>query len=196
MTQTDKHIVLHLQRMLGEKRLRHSFAVADSALALAQSYGADPQQAYTAGLAHDICKDLPGEKQLQIIQEAGILITSCERQNSRLWHAPAGEGYLRLHKLLDDPESLRAVRLHTTGAPGMSRLAQVVYLADFISADRNYADVGIVREKAARSLEEAMLYTLQYKLPMLLQREEPLEPNSVAFYNELLLAGKNREETR
>ena len=66
-TQRDYHALL--QGMLSEKRYRHSLAVSARAAELALLHGTDREKAALAGLLHDICKELPGEKQLEIIEK-------------------------------------------------------------------------------------------------------------------------------
>ena len=46
----------------------------------------------------------------------------------------------------------------------MSNLEKIVYLADMISAERDYPDVDVMREKAAESLNAGMAYALKYSL--------------------------------
>ena len=63
----------------------------------------------------------------------------------------------------------------------------VIYIADFISADRDYDDVEIVRTLAKKDLEETMLYTGRYTINELLQKGACIHPDTVACYNELKL---------
>ena len=44
---------------LGDERWTHSLGVAHTARLLAEKYGADPAEAYLAGICHDIAKELP-----------------------------------------------------------------------------------------------------------------------------------------
>ena len=175
-----------LPSLLGERRLTHSLAVAESAKELALRYGADAEKAEIAGLLHDCMKDTPPGEQRRIIAKAGIALTNCENANENLLHAIAGEAYLRQKGMLTDADMLCAVRYHTTGRAGMSRLEKVVYLADFISADRDYPDVETVRDLAGESLEGAMLYTVEFILKKLLREKRAIHPHSVDLYNELL----------
>ncbi|MFR2916855.1 MAG: hypothetical protein ACLTKQ_07965 [Acutalibacteraceae bacterium] len=47
----------------------------------------------------------------------------------------------------------------------MSLLEQIIYLADFISADRHYKDVETMRAKVDEGLEPGMFYALNSRLP-------------------------------
>ena len=69
----------------------------------------------------------------------------------------------------------------------MSLLEKIVYTADFISADRDYPDVGVVRRLADISLEHAILYTSRYTVEKLISKDLPIHPATVDCYNDMLL---------
>ena len=48
-----EEIINDLQMRLSPKRFAHTLGVARAAVGLAQRYGADPEEAYIAGLFHD-----------------------------------------------------------------------------------------------------------------------------------------------
>ena len=181
-----------LREKLGDYRLRHSFCVADSARELAVLYGADPEQAYLAGLLHDVMKDSPREAQLAMIAQGGAELTAAERCNPKLWHAMAGEAFLRTVLGFTDETLLNSVRYHTTGRAGMCLLEKIIYVADYMSADRVYDGVDRMRRLARQSLESAMLFGLSFTISQLAQNEQPIHPDSVACYNEILETGKDR----
>ena len=181
-----------LREKLGDYRLRHSFCVADSARELARQYGADPEKAYLAGLVHDVMKDTPRETQIRMIAHGGTAMTDVERSNPKLWHAMAGEAYLRTQLELDDADLLHAVRYHTTGRAGMSLLEKIIYVADYLSADRVYDGVDRMRRLAAESLEDAMLFGLSFTIADLAQKEQIIHPDSVACYNEICIQNNQK----
>ena len=69
----------------------------------------------------------------------------------------------------------------------MSLLEKVLYIADYTSAERNYPDVGIIREKADRSLEEAMLYGLRFTIKECVDLGAVVHPDSILAYNEVAI---------
>ncbi len=177
-----------LRSRLDDYRYIHSLNVADSARELAKLYGADEEKAYFAGLVHDIMKNAGKTEQLQIMEKGGIILSQAEKNNPKLWHAMAGECYLRTEMGITDPEILGSVRYHTTGKAGMSLLEKIIYVADYISAERNYPDVGVMRDLALNhSLEEASLYSLQYTFMKLTPEKGIIHTDSVDFYNELII---------
>lgn len=180
----DSYVNL-IRQKLDDYRFYHSLCVAESAKELAVRYGADPQKAYLAGLLHDVMKNAPRQEQRSAIEKAGLLFTKSDEENPKIWHAIAGEAFLRTEKTVEDEEVLSAVRWHTTGRAGMTLLDKIVYIADFISADRNYPDVGIVREKAKKSLESAIKYTSEYTIKKVSSDGRVPHPATVDCYNEM-----------
>ena len=187
---TDKYTPWRklLKERLLEKRYIHSLNVADSARELAKKYGADEEKAYFAGLVHDIMKNASEEEQLQIMEKGGIILSRTEKINKKLWHAMAGECYLRIEKGITDEEVLNAVRYHTTGRAGMSLLEKVVYIADYISVERDYDDVDVMRDLSLnKGLDEAALYALKFSFKSLSKKEKLIHTDSVEYYNELII---------
>lgn len=173
-----------LRGRLTPKRYRHSLAVAEQAVHLAKLYGADPDKAYTAGLLHDILKDTDGDSQLQIFKRFDILLDAVEKNAPKLWHAHAGAVFLEHILGIHDADILAAVRYHTTGRAGMSRLEEVLYLADFTSADRDYPDVDVLREITERDKNAAMLYALEYTVDDLRENGREVHPDTLACLKE------------
>lgn len=182
-----------LKEKLDEYRFLHSLNVAESAKMLALMYGADEEKSYFTGLVHDIMKNATKEEQLQIMKKGGIILSRTEKNNPKLWHAMAGEAYLRTEMGIADNEILSAVRYHTTGKAGMSLLDKIVYIADYISAERNYPDVDVMRQLAiTKTLDDAALYALKYSFKILSDEERLIHTDSVEYYNELIIKFKKK----
>lgn len=189
---TDEYTEIRklLKSKLDDYRYIHSLGVADSARDLAKIYGADEDKAYFAGLLHDIAKNTPKDEQLELMEKGGINLTDVEKNNPALWHAMAGECYLRLEMGITDSEILGSVRYHTTGKAGMTLLEKIIYVADYISAERNYPDVDVMRDLSLNhSLEKASLYSLIYTFNKMTKLQGIIHPDSVEYYNELIISG-------
>jgi nicotinate-nucleotide adenylyltransferase len=184
-----------IRERLGDYRYHHSLCVADEAKRLALRYGADEKKAYTAGLLHDIMKDADRNSQLQILADFGILLDEVEQQVEKLWHAKVGAAFIEHILQVSDREILDAVRYHTTGRAGMGLLEKVLFVADFTSADRQYPDVDEVRRLSDISLEETMIYAIDYTIRDLLNRGQTVHADTFAAYNECILEKKQREGT-
>lgn len=179
-----------IRKRMGDKRYNHSLNVADSAVKLAEKYGADKEKAYLAGLLHDICKETPQNEQLKIMTDFGIILSNVEKNAFKLWHAISGSAYVRNVLKIDDEDIVAAIRYHTTARAGMSLLEKVIYLADFISADRSYDGVDELRAAAEQSISKAMDIALTFSIVELIGQGRAIHPDTVFAYNELVTDGK------
>ncbi len=183
---TDKY--LHYLDSLSEYRRVHSLNVSSEAVRFAEKYGGDVEKARLAGLLHDVTKETDNEKQLQIIENGGIILTELEKRSPKLWHAISGACFVRDVIGIDDPDIFNAIRYHTTARAGMSRLEKIIFLADFTSAERDYPDIDVIREHAEHSLEEGMLYGIKFTISRLVGRGNLVSPDALAAYNDILLS--------
>lgn len=184
----DAEKYLHYLDNLSDYRRTHSLNVSKEAVRLAEKYGADVEKAKLAGLLHDVTKETDGEEQLRLIEEGGVTLSRLELSSPKLWHAVSGAVYVRDVIGIDDRDIFNAIRYHTTARAGMSLLEKVIFLADFTSAERDYPDIDVIRERAEISLEDGMLYGIRFTLSRLLDRGSTVSPDALAAYNEILLS--------
>ena len=182
----DAEYIEILKERLTEKRFIHSLNVADSSRELARLYGYDEEIAYTAGLIHDCCKDTPSGKQLAYMLENRADLSEIEISTPKLYHAMCGSIYIKKEFGIENEDMINAVRYHTTGRKGMSLLEKIVFIADFISAERDYDGVEIMREKAAKSLDEAIVEGLGFTIKDLIDRERVVHPDTVDAFNQVV----------
>ncbi len=172
---------------MSEHRYIHTVSVAERAAKLAKIYGEDEYKAYKAGLLHDICKDTSKEEQLALIMRYLPDFETCAPEwyrSQALWHSLAAALYAEHELRESDPEILNAIRYHTSARAGMSRLEELVYLADLTSAERDYPDVGVVRRLSETDVSAAMLYSLQYIVCDLVKKGALLTPETAEAYNQ------------
>lgn len=188
----------HIRGRLTDWRFQHSVNVSREAVRLAELYGCDADKAELAGLLHDVMKDVSKKEQLEFIEKYGIKLNKYEEHAPKLWHAITGAVYVKKVLEIKDKDIFNAIRYHTTGRAGMSLLEKIIYVADCTSEERDYPRVDEVRRAADANLdaavEEAAAFTLQERL----QDRTPLHPDTVALYNEVMLAkpGKHSKESR
>ena len=175
-----------IKSRLSEGRYIHSLNVAASAAELSKIYNCNRDKAYLAGLLHDITKEESLDVQYRLIEENSHSLTKLERNNPSVIHQMSGEAYCRLKLGITDEEILSAIRYHTTGKANMTTLQKVVYTADFISADRNYPDVDIMRKKTDTDFFDGMLYSLTYTITKLAQQSKQIHPDTLHCYNWVL----------
>ena len=187
---TDEKIIELIRGRLKEPRYIHSLNVAKCASQLAEIHGGDKEKCYTAGLLHDITKNAPQNEHEEIFRLSGTELSPDEKENHKLWHAMSGAEYVKHVMKIDDEDIYLAVRYHTTGRAGMTLIEKIVFIADFISEERDYDDVDVMRALAAVSLEKAMLYALRYTIPDLVKKGQTIHKDSISLYNELILEEK------
>lgn len=184
-----QYIVLIKGRM-GDKRFNHSIEVSKAAVRLARKYGADEEKAQIAGILHDVCKETSKSEQLKIFEKNDIMLSNVELNAFKLWHAISGAAYIKSELEIDDPDIVNAVRYHTTARKGMSLLEKVIYIADYISDDRDYDGVDEMRKAAKENLDDAMTVALQYSICELAEAKKCIHPDTVGAYNEIMLKNK------
>ena len=172
-----------IRPFLSDKRFRHYVYVAEECIALASRYGVDEKKAETVGILHDIMKELPKEEQLKMMEDSGIILTDEERDVPKLWHAKCGYLYMKQVLHIEDEEMLNAVLYHTTARAHMTQLDKVLFVADFISMDRDYEGVEKLRDLARESLDKAVLEGLIFSIQDLTSAHKTVHPDSVAAYN-------------
>lgn len=176
-----------LQEALPPKRFKHSLGVYETALKMADHYGMDREKVAVASLLHDCGREIPTDQQVAKAEELGINVDYVERRQPILLHAKLG-AYFAEHKYgVKDPEILEAIRLHSTGAPDMTALDMVVYLADLIEPGRDFDGVEKLRKVCFENLEKAMIKSYANTIYYLLDNKLLIHPDCIFAYNQLLV---------
>ena len=104
-----------------------------------------------------------------------------------LLHGPVCAGRLRAEGV-DDQELLEAVTYHTVGRPGLGRLGDFLYLADFLEPGRSI--LPRVRERLRAILpaepDEALLSVVALRVAHRLEIRGSLRPETLGFWNALV----------
>ncbi len=185
MIERKEEFVKILEGRLKPERFIHSLNVADSALELAKIYGEDEEKAYICGLLHDIEKNSPMEEQKEYMLKLGDDLPKVVLDNQKLWHAPAGACYIRDELGLTDPDMISAIKYHTTAKANMTLLEKIIYIADYISAERTYDGVEEMRTLAHEDINKAILVGTRFTLSELLKNDRVINQDTIDAYNEM-----------
>lgn len=177
------------ENTLSEYRFYHSKMVAKAARELAAKCGADVNKAELAGILHDITKEMPLNNQLQLLEDNVIMLDSVTNFSPQILHAVSGSAYCEFVLGIKDRDVLDAIRFHTTARANMSLMEKIVFIADFISEDRTYPDIDVMRREAQKSLEHGMKYALSYVIKNLVERGACVHPDAIDAYNEIIMKG-------
>ena len=180
-------ILIRLADHLSAKRLEHSKQVADMAATLASYHGVDLLKARLAGLLHDCARELSFKEMFAAAREASICWGEEEEAEPVLLHAAVSAAWARERYDIADAEILQAIALHTTGGLKMTGLDKVVYLADLLEPNRDFAGIAELRLLAKHDLDAAMLSAFDGSMLHLLRCGSLLHPATVKARNELLL---------
>lgn len=189
---TSEELLNIVEPLLSEKRFFHTVCVAEEAVRLANRFGCDPSKAEAAGLLHDIMKDTDFGEQLKILGRFGIILTGIEKISMPVWHQITGAVYIQNTLGIDDDEIVNAVRYHTTGRKGMGILEKVVYIADAVSADRQYKGADDIRLALEKGLDEAMAVNTGLVIRSFAKKLLPIVPDTFEAYNEAVTSLINK----
>ena len=172
-----------LKKKLEPARYEHTLGVAYTAMCLAMRYGADLQKAELAGLLHDCAKCIPDEEKYRKCRKYQIDLTQTERENPALVHAKLGAYLAREKYGVEDEEVLHAILVHTTGAPEMSLLDQIIFVADYMEPRRYKApNLTEIRRLAFTDLEECVYTILRDTVEYLKKRGGVLDERTLGAY--------------
>lgn len=142
-------------------------------------------KAALAALLHDIAKELPKDRMLQLIAENDIIAEGAAKHLPPVWHGAAAAVLAKTEYGVEDEEILSAIRCHTTGKPHMSKLDKVLYLADMASYERTYPEAATLRQHALQNLDKTMVEALGMSISWLKETGKPVDELSLQAYAQL-----------
>jgi len=177
-----------------EKRWNHTLGVMETAVVLANRFGADPEKADLAAILHDVAKYWPVDRMAMLMRENGLDPELLD-EDKELWHAPVGAFVAERDYGVADADVLNAIRYHTSGRAGMSKLEKVVCLADYMEPGRSFPGVDKIRDLAEHSLERALLAGFDSTVAFLLEKGKRILPLTIIARNDLITQ-MNKEADR
>lgn len=168
-----------LKASLDERRFIHTRAVAYTAAALAMRwYKYEIDRVMIAGYMHDCAKCMSLEQQLSAAEDGMIYISDYHIQHPSLIHALVGPAVAQEQYGIFDREIHDAIRTHTTGAPDMSVMQKIIYVADFIEPNREAVIMHIenYRETAFTDLDKAVFMIADRTLDYLTKKGTEIDP--------------------
>ena len=147
-------------------------------------YNVDIEKAYIAGLLHDCAKCLPDDELLYECKMNSIEVTDFEYKSPYLLHGKVGALYARTEFGIDDDEICSSIKYHTTGKPEMSKLEEIVFIADYIEPYRNKADdLDEIRSIVFVDIEKAIYLVCEHTLEYLKANNKPIDKTTVDTFN-------------
>ena len=188
----EETIKKRLSELLDEERFNHSLSVEKTALELALHHCVPEDKARIAGYLHDVGRSVEKAGFLKKAREFGIKPDEVENFQPKLLHSRLGAIIAEKDFNITDKEILGAIENHTSGRPGMSKLEQVVYLADHIEPGRKFKGVEEVRSLAYLNMDLAIAKSTTSMIEMLLAKNLPIHPRTIKTGNFYLIKVKDK----
>lgn len=175
----------YIKNKLSEKRYFHSMCVMERSRELALKFGADVEIAEKIGLAHDVAKEMSEEEKLKYVEYNNIEIDDTEKENTGLLHAKIGKDIAI--KQFGFTECMgEAIANHTTGNKNMDIYSKILFIADRTSKDRNFEDLEYLNQLVDKGIDEAVLYILDKKIKLQIEKRASIHINGIIARNFLL----------
>ncbi len=183
-------IINVLSDNLLEPRLNHCLRVEAMALELASYFKTPMELVSPAALLHDLCREYDRDKLLKLAGNFGIVIDDIEKAEPLLLHGSVAAEIVKTSMGIDHPLILEAISFHITGGPGISSLASLIFVADFIEPGRTFEQARIIREQAFKlTPDEIVLKVYNRTIEYVIRQGYLIHPRSVAGRNELIMKG-------
>lgn len=168
-----------LKKELDRQRFEHTLGVEQTARQMARVFGEDEEKAALAGLLHDCAKCMPLSQMIKAARRADV--DPVMKESKALMHAVAGRCVAQDVYGVQDEDVLGAIRWHTTGRAGMTRLEKIIYLADVIEPNRKpYPGLEDLRALCMQDLDGAMHTALRMSLEHVREQGKTLHPDTLA----------------
>lgn len=166
------------------KRFQHSLRVAEFARELAERNGVNQEKVVLAAVIHDIGREMR-KKELRSWTAKYYQIDAVERRQILLLHGKAGAALAREKLGIEDEEVLEAVMYHTTGKPGMSGVAKVVFIADNAEPDRKHSTQEYREWILSSPIDEVLKKMIEEQVDFLQKKGKSIADVTAALYVEL-----------
>lgn len=175
----------HASAAENPKRFEHSVRVAETAAYMCSLYGLDEKKGYLAGIAHDICKNIPEQEMIKLAEKDGGKFSDVEKLKPSLLHGRAAAVLLKEKFNIRDEDVIQAVAVHTLGGIDICNLAKVIYSADKIEPGREQSTDEYRARLFAMSLNELTLFVVEENMEYLKSKGKKIAPSSIEFQENL-----------
>lgn len=174
-----------LMQRVSPARYVHSLSVAKTARKIARAYGYDPHVARMAGLLHDWDKALKPARLADRVAHYGIAVNEdVVAKMPWVLHGMTAAAVLAEEAPQFGEEIYQAIARHTVGAPDMTPLDMIVFVADKVEPTHEVNSYKqIYKQIGQASLEELFFAVLKESMAYLVRSEKPICQESVEVWN-------------
>jgi predicted HD superfamily hydrolase involved in NAD metabolism len=174
-----------LDSILSPARAAHSRGTAGMAAEICGRQGLDPARGRAAGIAHDICKELPRSEQRELAALYPEAAATSSVMVEKALHGPAAAALLARDYGVRDEGILEAVAFHTIGRVGMGALAVAVYCADKLEPGREGVDDAFRADCLGLAPARMLAEVIRRNVDWLASRGKAVAPETLVLYNSL-----------
>lgn len=169
------------------KRFNHMEEVVKMALYLKDMYGdkfdIDYEKIKIAGILHDYTKNMSFEEATKYLEK---YLTFDELEEAKkapsVIHSITAYYLVQEELGINDEEILKAILYHTTGNPNMSKLEELIFVADAVELTRTYEGVEEIRKRVYEDFYKGMLYMIEQTLKHLKEKGWYINPKTIETY--------------
>ncbi|MBR6185743.1 MAG: bis(5'-nucleosyl)-tetraphosphatase (symmetrical) YqeK [Clostridia bacterium] len=166
-----------IRTMMNPRRFQHTLGVRKEAVRLALLHEVPVQRAALAAILHDCAKGMSVKEMNRIAEENHLMEDPAMLSSGPMMHGPVGAYIAKTQFGVRDEGVLDAIRSHTIGRPGMSKLEMCLFVADATEEYREeYEGLKELRYLADRSLPAAVLLSIQLTQRYLERTNRPFYP--------------------
>lgn len=169
---------------LPDRRYQHSCRVADTAVQMAEIFGANEKKCFLAGMLHDYAKydDL---KDMHKIVKKYHMDPEYLQYKSEILHGPIAAHIMKTEYGVTDADILYAMENHTSGRSNMTLVEKIVYVADYIEPKRETPGVKGIRKVvfSEKNLDKAVFLITKANLLHLISKDRMIFSRTIECYN-------------
>jgi predicted HD superfamily hydrolase involved in NAD metabolism len=180
-------MIVFLKKEVSERTFVHSVSTMETAVRIAERFGADVRKCAAAGLLHDCAKGITGSGAIRMCLRNGIRPDDIQKRHTVLLHGCLGRIIARDALGVDDEEILDAIGSHTMGRPAMSMVEKIIFLADYIEPHRSFTGVGKLRKITYEDPDKAVIYAIDGTIRDILSKGDLLHPGIIDTRNYYIL---------
>ena len=168
------------------KRFYHMEEVVKMALMLNRrfNFGVDENKIKVAGILHDYTKKKTFEESIKIVEKylEGEALEIAKKSESVI-HSITAYFVVQEDFGIKDLEILDAILYHTTGSSQMTKLSELIYVADAVEETRTYNNVEELRKIVLNDFYQGMLAILETTLKHLKDKGWYINPKTIETYD-------------
>ncbi len=168
------------------RRFNHMEKVVEMALFLNEHFDfkVPEEKIKIAGILHDYTKELTFEESIKIVERylSGKALEEAKKAKSVI-HSITAYYVVKDELGINDEEIRKAILYHTTGAPKMTKLEELIFVADAIENTRTYTGVEELREAVLKDFYQGLLLIVETTLNHLKEKGWYINPKTIDTYN-------------